>query len=155
MNRKQRTALLKEQLKKRILVLDGAMGTAIQDLNLTAEDFGGPEYEGCNEYLVHTRPDVISGIHEAYLKAGADIIETDTFGGTPVVLDEFGLGDKTHTLNEQAARLARRAAEKHSTADRPRFVAGSIGPTTKAISVTGGITRRAHSKLLRPGESLV
>ncbi|MEZ4752683.1 MAG: homocysteine S-methyltransferase family protein [Bdellovibrionota bacterium] len=140
MNRKERTTLLKEQLKKRILVLDGAMGTAIQDLNLTAEDFGGPEFEGCNEYLVLTRPDVIQGIHEAHLAAGADIIETDTFGGTPVVLDEFSLGDKTAPINEEAARLARRAAEKFSTPQKPRFVAGSIGPTTKAISVTGGIT---------------
>ncbi|MCB0405963.1 MAG: methionine synthase [Bdellovibrionales bacterium] len=140
MNRTHRTALLKEQLKKRILVLDGAMGTAIQDLNLTAEDFGGPELEGCNEHLVLTRPEVITSIHEAYLRAGADIIETDTFGATPVVLDEFGLADKTQRINEEAARVARRAAEKYSTPDRPRFVAGSIGPTTKAISVTGGIS---------------
>ncbi len=135
-----RVALLKETLKKRVLVLDGAMGTAIQNHNLTAEDFGGPDLEGCNEYLVITRPEIISKIHEIYFEAGADIAESNSFGGTPLVLDEYGLGSRTHEINFQAAQLARRAADKYSTPDRPRFVAGSIGPTTKAISVTGGIT---------------
>ncbi len=116
------------------------MGTAIQDKNLTAQDFGGVDSEGCNEYLVITRPDVILAIHEAYLNAGCDIIETNTFGGTPLVLDEYGLGARTHELNLAAARLARAAADKFSTPEKTRFVAGSIGPTTKAISVTGGIT---------------
>jgi 5-methyltetrahydrofolate--homocysteine methyltransferase len=115
------------------------MGTAIQNLNLTEGDFGGSELEGCNENLVLTRPDLITRIHEEYLEAGADIIETNTFGGTPIVLDEYGLGAQARELNRSAARIAREAAEKHSSADRPRFVAGSIGPTTKAISVTGGI----------------
>jgi 5-methyltetrahydrofolate--homocysteine methyltransferase len=84
----QRSALLERALNERILVLDGAMGTAIQDKNLTADDFGGPDLEGCNEYLVITRPEVIRSIHEAYLESGCDIIETNTFGGTPLVLDE-------------------------------------------------------------------
>ena len=131
---------MKELLKKRILVLDGAMGTAIQGHHLTAADFGGTELEGCNENLVLTRPDIIQGIHESYLKAGCDIVETNTFGATPLVLEEYGLGAKAYEINVAAARLAKKACEKHETAERQRFVAGSIGPTTKAISVTGGVT---------------
>lgn len=127
-------------LESRVLVIDGAMGTAIQQKNLSAEDFGGPDLEGCNENLVRTRPDVIREIHESYLKVGADIIETDTFGATPLVLGEYGLSSQAHEINVAAARLAREAAEKFSTPQKPRFVAGSIGPTTKAISVTGGVT---------------
>lgn len=134
---------IQDVLKTRILVLDGAMGTAIQDKNLTVDDFGGAKYEGCNEYLVITRPDVIQSIHEAYLKAGCDIVETNTFGGTPLVLDEYELGARAHEINLAAARIARSAADKYSTSERPRFVAGSIGPTTKAISVTGGVTFEA------------
>ncbi len=137
---KQRTQALVAALEQRILVLDGAMGTAIQGKNLTAEDFGGPDLEGCNEYLVHTRPDIIREIHEKYLESGCDIVETNTFGGTPLVLDEYGLGSRAHELNVKAAKLAREAADKFSTPEKPRFVAGSIGPTTKAISVTGGVT---------------
>ncbi|MBY0370172.1 homocysteine S-methyltransferase family protein, partial [bacterium] len=132
--------MIQDLLKKRILVIDGAMGTALQARNLTAEDFGGPEFEGCNENLVLTRPDVIRDIHESYLKAGCDIIETNTFGSTPMVLDEFALGFKAREINVTAARIAKEAAVKFSTPEQPRFVAGSIGPTTKAISVTGGVT---------------
>ena len=140
MIRSARAEKLTQALRERILVIDGAMGTAIQDRNLAAEDFGGPDLEGCNEYLVITRPKIISEIHENYLKAGCDIIETNTFGGTPLVLQEFGLGARAHEINLAAATLARKIADKYSTPDRPRFVAGSIGPTTKAISVTGGVT---------------
>lgn len=132
--------LIEELLAERILVLDGAMGTAIQALHLTAEDFGGVHLEGCNENLVLTRPDVVLDIHRGYLEVGADIIETNTFGGTPIVLAEYGLQDQVHLLNETAARLAKQAAVELTTPSRPRFVAGSIGPTTKAISVTGGVT---------------
>lgn len=139
----ERTQLLKEALKNRILVLDGAMGTAIQDKNLSAEDFGGAELEGCNENLVMTRPDLIQEIHESYLRSGCDIVETNTFGATPLVLDEYGLGSLAHEINLAAARIARQAADRFSTPERPRFVAGSIGPTTKAISVTGGVTFEA------------
>ncbi len=135
-----RTAALIAALKSRVLVIDGAMGTAIQAENLDAQDFGGAEYEGCNEYLVITRPKVISAIHESYLAAGCDIVETNTFGGTPLVLDEYGLGNRAPEINRVAAELARAAAEKFSTPNHPRFVAGSIGPTTKAITVTGGVT---------------
>src|SRR5215813_12445798 len=140
MERETRTKLLEELLAERILVLDGAMGTAIQARHLTAEDFGGVQLEGCNENLVLTRPDVILDIHRGYLESGADIIETNTFGGTPIVLAEYDLQDHVHLINETAARLARQAAAEYSTSARPRFVAGSMGPTTKAISVTGGVT---------------
>lgn len=132
--------MLEELLLERILVFDGATGTAIQAHNLTAEDFGGAHLDGCNENLVFTRPDVVLDIHRSYLAAGADIIETNTFGATSIVLAEYGLEDKVREINETAARLARQAAAEHSTTLRPRFVAGSIGPTTKAISVTGGVT---------------
>lgn len=141
MTRREETGeLLKKCLFERILVLDGAMGTAIQALGLGPEDFGGAAFEGCNEHLVLSKPEVIRKIHEDYLQAGADIIETNTFGGTPLVLEEFGLGDKAHAINSAAVRLARQVADKYSTQEKPRFVAGELGPTTKAISVTGGIS---------------
>ncbi len=118
-----------EELDKRVLIFDGAMGTQIHAANLTAEDYGGVALEGCNENLVLLRPDVITHIHEAYLAAGADVLETDTFQGTRLKLDEWGLGNKTLEINRKAAALAREAADRWSTPDRPRFVAGSIGPT--------------------------
>ncbi|KPC98849.1 Methionine synthase [Geobacillus sp. BCO2] len=131
---------LEQQLQRKILVIDGAMGTMIQSANLSAADFGGEAYEGCNEYLTLTAPHVIRHIHEAYLEAGADIIETNTFGATRIVLDEYGLGHLALELNIEAAKLAKHAAESFSTPDWPRFVAGSMGPTTKTLSVTGGAT---------------
>ncbi len=140
MNRTERQRELLAALESRILVLDGAMGTMLQQARLSAADFGGEQLEGCNENLVRTRPDVVTQIHEAYLAAGADIIETDSFGGTKLVLAEYGLQDSAHELNFAAAQLARAAADKLSTPAKPRFVAGSMGPTTKAISVTGGVT---------------
>ena len=136
----ERLAALYDALATRILVLDGAMGTMLQQRNLTAADFGGPALEGCNENLVKTRPDVVLDIHREYFKAGADIVETNTFGGTRVVLAEYHLEDQAHELNFSAAQLARRAADECSTPARPRWVLGSMGPTTKAITVTGGIT---------------
>lgn len=128
------------ELAKRIMILDGAMGTMLQRANLTAQDFGGEEYEGCNEILTLTRPDVIRSVHEAYLEAGADLIETNTFGATTVVLAEYDLEDRDQELNHAAARLAREMADRFSTPDKPRFVAGSMGPTTKSLSLTGGVT---------------
>jgi 5-methyltetrahydrofolate--homocysteine methyltransferase len=139
-----RIAALQDALQSRILVLDGAMGTLIQSKNLKAADFGGAELEGCNENLVLTRPDVIRAIHSAYYAAGADVAETDTFGATPLVLAEYGLEAKAREINARAAELAREAARAAEAEDgRPRWVAGSIGPTTKAISVTGGVTFEA------------
>lgn len=131
---------LQEQIKKKILILDGAMGTMIQQENLTAADFGGEELDGCNEMLVLTRPDVISKIHEAYLEAGSDIIETNTFGATSVVLAEYDMQDRAKEINRAAAKLAVEAAARYSTPEWPRYVAGALGPTTKTLSVTGGVT---------------
>ena len=138
--RATRQQALEDLLAQRVLVLDGAMGTMLQECHLTAEDFGGASLEGCNENLVRTRPDVVLGIHRAYLEAGADIVETNSFGGTKLVLAEYRLDGDAHALNLQAARLARQAADKFSPSAKPRFVAGAMGPTTKAISVTGGVT---------------
>lgn len=132
--------LIEEQLEKRILILDGAMGTMLQNENLSAEDFGGEEYDGCNENLVLTRPDVLEKVHRKYLEAGADIICTNTFGGTPLVLNEYNLGAKAEEINKRAVEIARKAVDDFTTSDWPRFVAGAMGPTTKTLSVTGGIT---------------
>jgi 5-methyltetrahydrofolate--homocysteine methyltransferase len=131
---------LRELLSERILVLDGAMGTMLQQRDLTAEDFGGAALEGCNENLVRTRSDVVLDIHRRYFEAGADIVETNSFGGSPIVLAEYGLAAEALELNRLAAELARQAADQAATPGKPRFVAGSMGPTTKAITVTGGVT---------------
>src|SRR3954447_2977051 len=138
--RQHRRQALEDALSSRILVLDGAMGTMLQQRHLTADDFGGPALEGCNENLVLTRPDVILDVHRAYYEVGADVVETNSFGGTKIVLSEYDLQDKSYELNFAAARIARQAAEEFSKAGRLRFVAGSMGPTTKAVSVTGGVT---------------
>jgi len=118
-----------EEIRNRILVYDGAMGTQILDLNLAAADYGGPTQDGCPEILAVTRPDAIRDIHRAYLDAGADILETDTFTGTRLKLDDYALGARTYEINYAAARVAREAADSFSTPERPRFVAGSMGPT--------------------------
>jgi 5-methyltetrahydrofolate--homocysteine methyltransferase len=131
---------LEQSLKRKILILDGAMGTMIQQRNLTDDDFGGEALEGCNEMLVLTRPDVISDIHEAYLEAGADIIETNTFGSASIVLAEYDIQDKAYEITSIAAKLAVEAVRKFSTPEHPRYVAGAMGPTTKTLSVTGGVT---------------
>ena len=136
----ERIDALKTAIHQRILVVDGAMGTQIQARGLGPDDFGGAEYEGCNEYLVVTRPDVIKDIHKEYLDAGADIIETNTFGATSVVLAEYDLASEARRLNREAAAIAREAADEAGEDGQPRFVAGSMGPTTKTISVTGGVT---------------
>ncbi|MBE9202081.1 methionine synthase [Nodularia sp. LEGE 06071] len=114
-----------------VLVFDGAMGTNLQTQNLTAEDFGGAQYEGCNEYLVHTNPEAVAKVHRDFLAAGADVIETDTFGATSIVLAEYDLADQTYYLNKKAVEIAKRVAAEFSTPEKPRFVAGSLGPTTK------------------------
>ena len=114
-----------------VLVYDGATGTWLQGRDLTADDFGGPALEGCNEILVQTRPELIGEMHRDYLAAGADVIETNTFGAFGVPLAEYGLETQTFSINETAARIAREAANEFSTSDKPRFVAGSIGPGTK------------------------
>ncbi|QNI42334.1 methionine synthase [Synechococcus sp. A15-28] len=114
-----------------VLVFDGATGTSLQGLDLTAEDFGGPELEGCNENLAVTKPEAVKAVHRQFLEVGCDVIETDTFGAASIVLAEYGLEDKAFELNKRAAELAREMADEFSTPEKPRFVAGSMGPTTK------------------------
>src|SRR5581483_7211908 len=138
--RKLRLQALEDALATRVLVLDGAMGTMLQDRHLTAADFGGPALEGCNENLVATRPDVILDIHRAYYEAGSDMVETNSFQSSRLVLAEFGIANQSYELSFKAAQLARQAADALSTTPKPRFVAGSMGPTTKAITVSGGVT---------------
>jgi 5-methyltetrahydrofolate--homocysteine methyltransferase len=118
-------------VSERVVIFDGAMGTNLQLADLTADDFGGPDLEGCNEILVVTRPDVVEQVHRSFYEVGCDVVETDTFGAFAPVLAEYGLGDRVRELNLAAVTLARNAAEEFATADRPRWVAGSIGPGTK------------------------
>ena len=123
-------------LDQRVLLYDGAMGTEVQRRNLSAREFGGESLEGANDWLVIAKPAVIDEIHRSYFEAGADVVETDTFGSTRLKLDEYGKGDAVREVNIAAAELARRAADDYSTADRPRFVAGSMGPTGMLPSST-------------------
>lgn len=122
-----------EALKQRVLIFDGAMGTSIHRYNLTLDDYRG--CENCPEILVESRPDVISEIHAGYFNAGCDIVETCTFGGSPVVLAEFGLADRAYELNKKAAELAKSVATDFSSKSKRRFVSGSVGPTTKLPSL--------------------
>ncbi len=121
-------------LGERVLIFDGAMGTQLMALDLSDDAFGGTRYRGCNEALVLTQPDLVRAVHESYLAAGADVVETDSFTGSRLKLDEYGLGDRTIEINQQAAQLARKACDGASTPDWPRFVAGSMGPTGMLIS---------------------
>ncbi|HUR99627.1 MAG TPA: methionine synthase [Pyrinomonadaceae bacterium] len=128
-------------LNEKIIVFDGAMGSNLQALNLTIDDWGGPNFENCSENLLYTRPDAIEKVHTDFLDVGCDVIETNSFGGSEVVLVEFGIAEKTYDVNLKAAELAKRIANDYSTADKPRFVAGSIGPGTK-LPTLGHITYR-------------
>jgi 5-methyltetrahydrofolate--homocysteine methyltransferase len=118
-------------LRDRVVVFDGAMGTNLQILGLEAEDFGGPELEGCNEVLVDTRPDLVAQVHRSFYEVGCDVVETDTFGSTSVVLAEYGLAERARELTRTAAELACAVRDEFSTPERPRWVAGSMGPGTK------------------------
>ncbi len=124
-----------DALEARVLLFDGAMGTNLQAQNLTAEDFGGERTVGCNDYLVISAPHAVETVHRSFLEAGADVIETNTFRANRLTLGEFGLGDRVLEINRAAAELARRLADGFSTTEKPRFVAGSIGPSGKLISV--------------------
>ncbi len=126
-------------VKEKVVVFDGATGTHLQGQNLTPDDFGGERYAGCNEILVVTRPSAVERVHRDYLDAGCDVIETNSFGSSSIVLAEYDLAARAHELSLKAVQIARRVADGYSTAAHPRFVAGSIGPTTKLPSL-GHIT---------------
>jgi 5-methyltetrahydrofolate--homocysteine methyltransferase len=123
-----------DALARRVLVFDGAMGTELMAHELTDAAFGGAAYHGCNEALVLSSPDVVTRIHESYLAAGCDVLETDSFTASRLKLDEYGLGEHTVEINRTAARLAREAADRFATPEQPRFVAGALGPTGMLIS---------------------
>ena len=142
-----RGATLPALLKERILILDGAMGTMIQQKKFTEEDYRGlkttsrfanhpVDLKGNNELLVITQPEAILDIHRQYLEAGADLIETNTFGATSIAQEDYKMPELAHDMNVQAAKLARQACDQYSTSDKPRFVAGAIGPTPKTASIS-------------------
>ena len=122
-----------QTVRERVVIYDGAMGTSIQKRNPTLDDYWGKE--NCSEVLVLSRPDIIRDIHADFLRAGCDVVETNTFGATRIVLGEFGLQDRVTEINHAAVKLAKEAAQQFSTPDKPRFVAGSMGPTTKLPSL--------------------
>src|SRR5690242_8485385 len=139
-----RTVELSRLMRERILVLDGAMGTMIQQCRLTERDFRGPFHDhphdlaGDNDLLSVTRPDTVEAIHDAYLAAGADLIETNTFSATRIAQSDYQMESQVRAINESAARIARRCADRWSarTPDRPRFVAGALGPTNRTASIS-------------------
>ena len=120
-----RWGALEENLARRVLVLDGAMGTMLQQRHLTAADFGGPALEGCNEQLVMTRPDLVAQMHDEFFRVGSDGVETATFGAFPLVLNEYGLADRTFELNRRAAEIAREVASGHAADGRARMISSS------------------------------
>jgi len=136
-------AQLRDLLARRILILDGAMGTMIQRYKLSEADFRGTRFaqhrrdlRGNNELLQLTAPHIVREIHEQYLAAGADIVSTNTFGGTRTAQEDYGLAEVAYEMNVEAAKLARAAADRYATAERPRFVAGAMGPTPKTASIS-------------------
>jgi 5-methyltetrahydrofolate--homocysteine methyltransferase len=141
-----------ETIKERIVVFDGAMGTNLQLQNLTVDDFGGAQLEGCNEYLLISKPEAVENVHSAFFEVGCDVVETNSFGSTSVVLSEYNIAHLTYELNFKAAELARRIAADYSTKEKPRWVAGSMGPGTK-LPTLGHITykdlKAAYSEQVR------
>src|SRR5512145_3393698 len=139
----------REALSRRVLVFDGAMGTQIQRHHLKPAEYGGKE--GANDLLTLTRPDIVEDIHARYFAVGCDAVETNTFGSSRLKLDEYDLGHRTYEVNFKAAIIARRAAERFSTPDRPRFVAGSMGPTgmlpSSSDPALGNITADALERI--------
>ncbi|MBE7516821.1 MAG: methionine synthase [Chloracidobacterium sp.] len=132
---------LQALLKEKIVIFDGAMGVSLQSADLSIDDWGGPSFENCSENLLYTRPDVVENVHASFLDVGCDVIETNSFGGSEVVLAEFGVAAKCYEINKKAAEIAKRLAGDYSTTEHPRFVAGSIGPGTK-LPTLGHITYR-------------
>ena len=127
-----------DALRERVVVFDGGMGTSLQHRDLAPDDFGGEHLDGCNEVLVRSRPALIEEIHREFLEVGCDAVQTNTFGGAPWVLDEYGLGGDTEELNRLGAQVARRACDAHTTRERPRWVVGAIGPGTRSPTLSLG-----------------
>src|SRR5512141_32359 len=125
-----------DSLEKKVLVFDGAMGTSLQNLHLTAEHFGGEKLNGCNDYLVISYPQAVESVHRSFLEVGVDVLETDTFRSNRLTMKEYGLQDRVLEINETAAKLARRLADEYSSLQSPKFVAGSIGPSGKLPSTS-------------------
>jgi len=141
-----------DAVRERVVIFDGATGTNLQLRDLSADDFGGPAFEGCNELLVATRPDVIADLHASFFAVGVDIVETDSFGDLPWVLGEYGIAERTHELALTSARIARGVADDFATDGRPRWVAGSLGPGTKLVSlgqITFGELRDGYEEAAR------
>ncbi len=124
-----------DALQQRVLIFDGAMGTSLQTQNLTAADFGGEQYAGCNDYLVISNPTAVEKVHHSFMDVGVDVLETDTFRANRLTLADYRLSDRTLEINRAAASLARRVADEYTTPEQPRFVAGSIGPSGKLPSM--------------------
>jgi 5-methyltetrahydrofolate--homocysteine methyltransferase len=120
-----------QTLKERIVVFDGAMGTNLHAQDLTVDDYGGPQFEGCPEHLLISKPEAVEKVHAGFFEVGCDVVETDSFGGASIVLAEYGIAHLAYELNKKAAELAKRVASDFSTKEKPRWVAGSMGPTTK------------------------
>ena len=150
-NRAERFAAIEEIAKKRILVLDGAMGSLIQSLGLQEDDFRGKRFKdhkvdlkGNNDLLCITQPDAIQELHERYLKAGVDIIETNSFGAQRISQADYSLEDASYDINKAASEVARNACDKYETKDAPKLVAGSLGPTTKLLSLSPDVSNPAY-----------
>ena len=142
-NRKYTNRKYLDALEKKVLVFDGAMGTSLQNQHLTAEHFGGEQYNGCNDYLVISYPEAVEKVHRSFLEVGVDVIETNTFRSNRITMKEYKLQDRVIEINGTAARLARRLADEYSQIENrkskiknPRFVAGSIGPSGKLPSAS-------------------
>lgn len=131
--------ILEELLRQRVLIIDGAMGTELQKQSLSEDDYGSKKYFGCHEHLLLSKPIAVQKVHEDYLAAGADIIETNTFGANAIVLAEYGLEDAVEKINYTAVVIAKAACKKFATFEKPRFIAGVCGPTTKSLSLTHGL----------------
>jgi 5-methyltetrahydrofolate--homocysteine methyltransferase len=134
MDRKYTNRRYLDALQERVLIFDGAMGTSLQQQKLSATEFGGEQYNGCNDFLVISYPQAVEKVHRSFLEAGVDVLETDTFRSNRLTLGEYGLGERTLEINRAAAALARRIADEYTTPEQPRFVAGSIGPSGKLPS---------------------
>src|SRR5881275_1140448 len=130
-NRQSDMSSFLDTLKERIVVFDGAMGTNLHAQDLTVDDYGGPQFEGCPEHLLISMPEAVEKVHAGFLEVGCDVVETDSFGGASIVLAEYQIAHLAYDLNKKAAQVAKRVASDFSTKEKPRWVAGSIGPTTK------------------------